>query len=53
MPTGIQGIKEDDMEDTLRSASPNFDARSNQSRMLKWRTQKDVSVEEYNELSEH
>jgi len=40
MPIEIQSIQEHEMEDTIRSASPNLDLRSNKSRLAHWRTQK-------------
>lgn len=46
-------IQEDEVEETLRSASPNLQMRSNQSRLAEWRTQKNISLDEYNEISEH
>lgn len=50
---GVTSIMEDDMEDTLRSASPNFELRNNNHNLLMWRTQKEISNEDYNEFSEH
>lgn len=43
------------MEDTLRSASPNFDnkLRSASHRFHVWRTEKNVSIDDCQELSEH
>lgn len=46
-------IQEDDMEDTLRSASPNIFEKSDHSKLAEWRTQKNITLDEYNELSEH
>ena len=50
---GVTSIQEDDMEDTLRSASPNFELNNNNHKLFMWRTQKEVSNDDYNELSEH
>ncbi|CAI2380158.1 unnamed protein product [Moneuplotes crassus] len=46
-------IEEDDMEDTLRSASPNIFENNGHSKLAEWRTQKNISLDEYNEFSEH
>lgn len=46
-------IQENEIEETLRSASPNLIIRSNQSRIAEWRTQKNITLDEYNEFSEH
>ena len=43
------------MEDTLRSASPNLDnkLKSASHRFHVWRTEKNISIDDYQELSEH
>lgn len=40
------------MEDSLRSASPN-QGLNNKHKLLMWRTQKEISNDDYNEFSEH
>lgn len=50
---GVTSIMEDDMEDTLRSASPNLELNNNNHKLLMWRTHKEISNDDYNEFSEH
>jgi hypothetical protein len=48
----VTSIQEDDMEDSLRSASPNR-GFNNKHKLLMWRTDKEISNDDYNEFSEH
>mmetsp|Transcript_41449 Transcript_41449/g.47804 ORF Transcript_41449/g.47804 Transcript_41449/m.47804 type:complete len:204 (+) Transcript_41449:335-946(+) len=51
----FDGIAEDELEDTLLSASPNmeFRSRTGNQRLFMWRTEKNISVEDYNEISDY
>ena len=48
-------ITENEFEDSIQSGSPNIVARmrNNQNRLNMWRTEKNISLEDYNEISDY
>ena len=51
----FDGITENEIEDSLLSGSPNIVARmrNNSNRLNMWRTEKNISLEDYNEISDY